>query len=72
LDVGEVEGSDGWKRANQRSNIMTDQDKAMKAAIAIVFPKAVHKCCKWYVLSKATEKFAWLISHEKNFAKEFD
>jgi hypothetical protein len=51
---------------------MTDQDKAMKAAIAIVFPKAVHKCCKWYVLSKATEKFAWLISHEKNFAKEFD
>jgi hypothetical protein len=24
------------------------------------------------VLSKATEKFAWLFSHEKDFAKEFD
>jgi hypothetical protein len=54
------------------TNIMTDQDKAMKAAIAIVFPNAVHRCCKWHVLSKATEKFAWLISHEKDFAKEFD
>jgi hypothetical protein len=35
----------------------------MKVAIAIVFPKAVHRCCKWHVPSKATEKFAWLISH---------
>jgi hypothetical protein len=54
------------------TNIMTHRDKAMKAAIAIVFPKAIHRCCKWHVLSKATEKFVWLISHEKDFAKEFD
>jgi hypothetical protein len=54
------------------TNIMTDQDKVMKAAIAIVFPNAIHRCCKWHVLSKTTEKFAWLISHEKDFAKDFD
>jgi hypothetical protein len=64
---------EGLKEAmGGREPTMTDQDKAMKAPIAIVFPKAVHRCCKWHVLSKATEKFAWLISHEKDFAKEFD
>jgi hypothetical protein len=64
---------EGLKEAmGGREPTMTDQDKAMKAPIAIVFPKAVHRCCKWHVLGKATEKFAWLISHEKDFAKEFD
>jgi hypothetical protein len=54
------------------TNIMTDQDKAMKVAIEQVFPNATHRCCKWHVLSKATKKFAWLISNEKDFAKESD
>ncbi|XP_072146589.1 protein FAR1-RELATED SEQUENCE 5-like [Setaria viridis] len=40
------------------TNIMTDQDKAMKAAIAIVFPNVTHRCCKWHVLSKANDKLA--------------
>uniref|UniRef100_K3ZC21 SWIM-type domain-containing protein n=1 Tax=Setaria italica TaxID=4555 RepID=K3ZC21_SETIT len=38
------------------TNIMIDQDKAMKAAIAIVFPNATHRCC----------------NEEEDFAKEFD
>jgi hypothetical protein len=37
-------------------NIMTSQDKAMKAAVALVFPDVIHRCCKFHVLSKACEK----------------
>ena len=47
-------------------NIMTDQDKAMKAAIALVFPDVVHRCCKSHVVSKACEKLGWLINSSKN------
>uniref|UniRef100_K3ZL59 Protein FAR1-RELATED SEQUENCE n=1 Tax=Setaria italica TaxID=4555 RepID=K3ZL59_SETIT len=57
---------------HEPTNIMTDQDKAMKAAIAIVFFNATHRCCKWHVLSKANDKLSWLISEEQDFAKEFD
>jgi transposase-like protein len=32
--------------------IITDQDKAMQAAIAIVFPRAKHRFCLWHILSK--------------------
>ncbi|XP_004980305.1 protein FAR1-RELATED SEQUENCE 5-like [Setaria italica] len=62
----------GAMGGREPTNIMTDQDKAMKAAIAIVFPNATHRCCKWHVLSKANDKLAWLISEEEDFAKEFD
>ncbi|XP_034571010.1 protein FAR1-RELATED SEQUENCE 5-like [Setaria viridis] len=64
-----LKGEMGGREPN---NIMTDQDKVMKAAIAIVFPDATHRCCKWHVLRKANDKLAWLISEEEDFAKEFD
>ncbi|XP_004987128.1 protein FAR1-RELATED SEQUENCE 5 [Setaria italica] len=64
-----LKGEMGGREPN---NIMTDQDKAMKAAIVIVFPNATHRCCKWHVLRKANDKLAWLISEEEDFAKEFD
>ena len=53
-------------------NIMTDQDKAMKAAIALVFPDVVHRCYKFHVVSKACEKLGWLINSSEEFANEFD
>lgn len=42
--------------------IITDQDKAMKAAIAIVFPNARHRWCLWHILKKLPEKFG---AHKK-------
>ncbi|GLT62426.1 hypothetical protein SLA2020_350650 [Shorea laevis] len=36
--------------------IITDQDKAMKNAIAIVFPGARHRFCLWHIMKKLPEK----------------
>ncbi|KAI9180888.1 hypothetical protein LWI28_009083 [Acer negundo] len=36
--------------------IITDQDRAMKNAIAIVFPTTRHRFCLWHILNKVTEK----------------
>ncbi|KAJ4819268.1 Protein FAR1-RELATED SEQUENCE 5 [Rhynchospora pubera] len=40
--------------------IITDQDPAMRKAIKIVFPNAVHRCCQWHVMRKAREKLGSL------------
>ncbi|GLT53007.1 hypothetical protein SLA2020_263070 [Shorea laevis] len=37
--------------------IITDQDRAMKKAIAIVFPTTRHRYCIWHILKKIPEKF---------------
>jgi hypothetical protein len=37
--------------------IMTDHDKAMKNAIAIVFPESQHRYCMWHIMKKFPEKF---------------
>ncbi|XP_035547418.1 protein FAR1-RELATED SEQUENCE 5-like [Juglans regia] len=36
--------------------IITDQDRAMKNAIAIVFPNTRHRFCLWHILKKVPEK----------------
>ncbi|KAH9727253.1 protein FAR1-RELATED SEQUENCE [Citrus sinensis] len=36
--------------------IITDQDKAMKKAIQIVFPDTKHRWCLWHILKKMPEK----------------
>ncbi|XP_041017006.1 protein FAR1-RELATED SEQUENCE 5-like [Juglans microcarpa x Juglans regia] len=36
--------------------IITDQDRAMKNAIAIVFPNTRHRFCLWHILKKVLEK----------------
>ena len=36
--------------------IITDQDKAMKKAIKIVFPITRHRWCLWHILKKVPEK----------------
>ncbi|XP_062162209.1 protein FAR1-RELATED SEQUENCE 4-like [Alnus glutinosa] len=37
--------------------IITDQDRAMKNAIAIVFPETRHRYCLWHIMRKLPEKF---------------
>jgi hypothetical protein len=37
--------------------IITDQDRAMKNAINVVFPNAQHRLCLWHILKKLPDKF---------------
>ena len=36
--------------------VITDQDKAMKNAVKIVFPNACHQRCLWHIMKKVPEK----------------
>ncbi|XP_004496070.1 protein FAR-RED IMPAIRED RESPONSE 1-like [Cicer arietinum] len=38
--------------------IITDEDKEMKNAIEVVFPKARHRWCLWHIMKKVPEKLA--------------
>ncbi|XP_042962559.1 protein FAR1-RELATED SEQUENCE 5-like [Carya illinoinensis] len=51
--------------------IITDQDRAMKNAIAVVFPKTRHRFCLWHILKKVPEKLG---SHRayKSGLKKFE
>jgi transposase-like protein len=37
--------------------IITDQDRAMKNAINVVFPNTRHRLCLWHILKKLPDKF---------------
>ncbi|KAF8403065.1 hypothetical protein HHK36_011159 [Tetracentron sinense] len=52
-------------------SIITDQDKAMKAAIARVFPSTIHRFCKWHILNKVPEKLNRVYQNDNNFGWEF-
>ncbi|XP_060669193.1 protein FAR-RED IMPAIRED RESPONSE 1-like [Ziziphus jujuba] len=64
-----------WIRAmggKPPSAILTDQDKAMKAAIAIVFPNTRHRFCLWHILRKVPEKLAHVIKANESFMRSFN
>ncbi|XP_057430023.1 protein FAR-RED IMPAIRED RESPONSE 1-like [Lotus japonicus] len=49
-----------WKRCMfgiPPQGIITDQCKAMKKAIELVFPDARHRWCLWHIMKKIPEKF---------------
>lgn len=52
--------------------ILTDQDKALKEAIAEVFPDSRHCFCLWHILSKINEKLSYVIRQHENFMTKFD
>ncbi|KAF8398441.1 hypothetical protein HHK36_017368 [Tetracentron sinense] len=52
--------------------ILTDQDKAMKAAVAEVFPKARHCFCLWHILEKIPQKLDHVIKQHESFMTKFN
>jgi len=44
--------------------IITDQDAAMKKAIAELFPSVVHRNCFWHIMRNARENLAPLINEK--------
>jgi hypothetical protein len=44
--------------------IITDQDRAMKNAIEIVFPNTRHRWCLWHIMKKLPEKFGSYTEYE--------
>ncbi|KAK1557300.1 hypothetical protein Q3G72_022043 [Acer saccharum] len=44
--------------------IITDQDRAMKNAIGIVFPTTRHRFCLWHILKKVPEKLGSYASYK--------
>uniref|UniRef100_A0ACD5VE13 Uncharacterized protein n=1 Tax=Avena sativa TaxID=4498 RepID=A0ACD5VE13_AVESA len=56
----------------QPTNIITDQDWAMRAAISSVFPDAVHRNCRWHVIKKANEKLGAFLGRNPGLAIEFN
>ncbi|XP_024630918.1 protein FAR1-RELATED SEQUENCE 5-like [Medicago truncatula] len=52
--------------------IITDQDKAMKKAIEVVFPKFRHRWCLWHLMKKVPEKFGKYSEYESIKARLHD
>ncbi|XP_057956638.1 protein FAR1-RELATED SEQUENCE 2-like isoform X2 [Malania oleifera] len=47
--------------------IITDQDKSLKEAVALVFPDARHCFCLWHVMKKIPKKLGHVINQYENF-----
>uniref|UniRef100_A0A0E0LY81 SWIM-type domain-containing protein n=1 Tax=Oryza punctata TaxID=4537 RepID=A0A0E0LY81_ORYPU len=54
------------------TNIITDQDLAMKAAIALVFPHAKHRNCRWHIMQNAQKKIGHILDHDKALCDAFN
>ncbi|XP_035540214.1 protein FAR1-RELATED SEQUENCE 5-like [Juglans regia] len=50
--------------------ITTDQDRAVKNAIAIVFPESRHRFCLWQILKKVPEKLSSHASYKNGMKTE--
>ncbi|KAK0580192.1 hypothetical protein LWI29_037745 [Acer saccharum] len=46
-------------------SIITDQDKAMKNAIEVVFPNTQHRWCLWHIMKKLPEKLRGYKEYEQ-------
>lgn len=64
-----------WIRAmggKAPSAILTDQDQAMKAAIAEVFSNARHRFSLWHILRKIPQKLGEVLRKHGNFMGVFN
>lgn len=53
-------------------SLVTDQNRAMAAAIAKVFPSTCHRFCKWLILSRSKQKLAHLYSTHTSLRGELE
>lgn len=63
-----------WLRAmggEAPKSILTDQDKAIRAAIAKVFPNVRHRFCLWHIMRKNPEKIGQVTQKYENFMGAF-
>ncbi|KAK1685552.1 hypothetical protein QYE76_046400 [Lolium multiflorum] len=56
----------------QPTNIITDQDQAMRNAIREVFFDTVHRNCRWHVMKKANEKLGPFLGRHPGLAEDFN
>ncbi|KAL2933742.1 Protein FAR-RED IMPAIRED RESPONSE 1 [Bienertia sinuspersici] len=63
-----------WLRAmngKAPNAILTDQDRAMRVAIAGVFPNTRHRFCLWHIMRKVPEKIGHIIQKHEDFMEHF-
>ncbi|KAJ6826635.1 protein FAR1-RELATED SEQUENCE 5-like [Iris pallida] len=53
-------------------SLVTDQNRAMAAAIAKVFPNTCHRFCKWLILSRSKQKLAHVYSSHPALKEELE
>ncbi|CAM0903385.1 unnamed protein product [Alopecurus aequalis] len=64
-----------WLTAMSRKepcSLVTDQNRAMKAAIGKVFPHTCHRFCKWLILSRTKQKLAHTYSEHPTLRDELE
>uniref|UniRef100_A0A8I6X7M0 SWIM-type domain-containing protein n=1 Tax=Hordeum vulgare subsp. vulgare TaxID=112509 RepID=A0A8I6X7M0_HORVV len=54
------------------TNIITDQDFAMRSAIQDVFPNTTHRNCRWHIMQNATEKLGAFLAKKPELQAEFN
>ncbi|XP_027362311.1 protein FAR-RED ELONGATED HYPOCOTYL 3-like isoform X2 [Abrus precatorius] len=52
--------------------ILTDQDQALKEAVAMAIPDSCHCFCLWHVFSKVPEKLGCVMHQHEDFAATFN
>ncbi|KAM0833276.1 hypothetical protein ACQ4PT_064359 [Festuca glaucescens] len=60
------------KFVEEPTNIITDQDQAMRNAIKEVFFDTVHRNCRWHVMKKANEKLGPFLGRHPGLAEDFN
>ncbi|CAL5006578.1 unnamed protein product [Urochloa decumbens] len=52
-------------------NIITDQDGAMRNAIASVFPNANHRNCRWHIMDKFSSTIGPILDEDEELNEDF-
>lgn len=52
-------------------SILTEHDKAIRAAVAHVFPETHHRFCLWHIIRKQNEKLPHVVFAHPHFQEEF-
>ncbi|XP_051219803.1 protein FAR1-RELATED SEQUENCE 5-like [Lolium perenne] len=59
-------------KGKQPTNIITDQDWAMRNAISAIFPLCCHRNCRWHIMKKANEKLGSFLGRHPGLAEDFN